>query len=65
MPRGMKKGLQGAVNQLRREHPTLEDRLDRYRAKRSAYDAKRVSGERTPVADHGRPVRRAYRDFSG
>ncbi len=61
-----KKALQGAVNDLKREHPTLEDRLVRYRAKRSTYDAKRISGGQSPAtSDQSLPVRHAYRDFSG
>ncbi len=60
-----KKALQKAVNDVKREHPTLEDRLGRYREKRSAYDAKRVNEGRSSQAasDQGRPVRHAYRSF--
>lgn len=61
-----KKALQGAVSNLKREHPTLEDRLVRYREKRSTYDAKRMSGGPPPIpSDQSRPVRHAYRPFSG
>jgi hypothetical protein len=61
-----KKALQGAVSNLKREHPTLEDRLVRYREKRDTYDAKRISGRQAPTAsDQSRPVRHAYRDFRG
>ncbi|HEY4894942.1 MAG TPA: hypothetical protein VII01_02530 [Solirubrobacteraceae bacterium] len=59
------KALQGAVKELKREHPTLEDRLVRYRAKRSSYDAKRIGGGTPAGSDQSRPVRHAYRDFSG
>ena len=61
-----KKALKSTMSDLKREHPTLEDRLVRYRAKRSTYDAKRISGGKPPTtSDQGRPVRHAYRDFSG
>ncbi len=61
-----KKALQKAVNDVKREHPTLEDRLDRYREKRSVYDAKRVNERRSSsqaASDQARPVRHAYRSF--
>ena len=66
MPKSAKKALQGTMKQLKHEHPTLEDRLIRYRERRDSYDAKRISGQRAPTSvKHGRPVRHAYRDPSG
>jgi hypothetical protein len=36
------KDLQDAMAEVRREHPSLQERLDLYRDRRSSYDAKRL-----------------------
>lgn len=52
------------VDDLRRRHPSLEDRLERYRDRKEAYDAKRKG--RAPAATeniqptHHRGVSREY-----
>lgn len=38
-----KKDLTGKMKELKRAHPTLQDRLTVYRDRREAYDAKRLS----------------------
>ena len=56
------KDLEDTVAGLEREHPTLQDRLNQYRDRRSAYDAKRLTG--ADVA--ARPARQgAHRELRG
>ena len=43
MTEPLKKKVSGTVGELAREHPTLQKRLDDYRDRRSAYEAKRVT----------------------
>ena len=54
------------VAELRKEHPTLEERLDRYRDRRDAYEAKRMSSRPVPASAPAKQrARRGPRQFSG
>lgn len=50
--------LVDAVSELRQAHPSLPERLGRYRDKRAAYEAKRMSVAQTAVAPGARGVQR-------
>jgi hypothetical protein len=53
------------VSELRKEHPTLEERLDRYRDRRDAYEAKRMSSRTEAGGAPARPRTRRGREFRG
>jgi outer membrane murein-binding lipoprotein Lpp len=52
------------VGELRKAYPTLEERLDRYRGRRDAYEAKRMSA-RTETAATPAEHRANSREFRG
>ena len=53
------------VSKLREEHPTLEERLDRYRDRRDAYEAKRLSSRTESAGAPAKQRARRGREFRG
>jgi hypothetical protein len=56
-----KRDLASAVGQIRRDHPSLPERLGQYRDKRATYEAKRMSVGRPAAAPARQGARRELR----
>lgn len=56
-----KQDLKGAMKHLKREHPTLSERLGQYRDKRTSYEAKRLARSATASTPFRQGARRELR----
>ncbi len=57
MTEPLKKKMTGTMGELTREHPTLQKKLESYRDRKSAYDAKRGTGTPASSPRSWAPVR--------